>query len=109
MNKDQLERAVDLAYDRGYDAGKWDTADAIFKDLEKAMQRSKTTHVGWEFFGMILEDYVEDMKLKYGIKEPQHNPVVSGYYVEPKGESVGGVPVAPTDTWNISGYKVEED
>ena len=86
-----------------------DVVEQIFRDLEKAMQRSKTTHAGWDVFGTILEDYVEDMKEKYGVKEPQHNPVASGYYVEPKGEGIGGVPVAPTDTWNISGYKVEED
>jgi hypothetical protein len=41
--------------------------------------------------------------------EPQPNPVASGYYVEPKDERIGGVHAAPTDTWIISGYRVEED
>lgn len=43
------------------------------------------------------------------MEEHQHNPVASGYYVEPKGERIGGVLAAPKDTWIISGDRVEED
>ena len=43
------------------------------------------------------------------MEEPQHNPVASGYVVEPEGERIGGVLVEPKDTWIISGYIGEED
>ena len=43
------------------------------------------------------------------MEEPKHNPVASGYVVEPEGERIGGVLVEPKDTWIISGYRVEED
>ena len=60
--------AKESAYDEGFEVGRQSVAEEIFEELEAAMQRSKTTHAGWEFFGMILEDYVEDMKKKYGVK-----------------------------------------
>ena len=93
MYKDQLERAVDLAYARGYDAGKWDTADSIFKDLDQILMNTYSdTYGSWKG----IDRELADLKEKYGIKEHQHNPAASGYYVEPRGE------------WTVSGYRVEE-
>ena len=45
-----------------------DIAEQIFADIESAMRLSKTTHVGQQFYGLILEDYIEGMKKKYGVK-----------------------------------------
>ena len=51
-----------------YNSGKQFAAEEIFRELETAMQRSKINYVGREVFNLILEDYVEDMKKKYGVK-----------------------------------------
>lgn len=64
---DMNQIAVEIAYSDGYDAGKQAAAEHIFEEIERAMRLSKTTHVGQQFYGMILENYIEVMKKKYGV------------------------------------------
>lgn len=57
-------------------------------------------------------EWFEGCKYRYNhdsYNATQSNVVASGCYVEPKGEPISGVLVAPTDTWTISGYRVEKD
>ena len=45
-----------------------DIAEQIFADLESAMRLSKTTHVGQQFYGLVLETCINNIKKKYGVK-----------------------------------------
>ena len=57
--------ATELAYKNGYEAGKTSVVEQIFEDIESAMRLSKTTHVGQEFYGLVLETCVANIKNKY--------------------------------------------
>ena len=65
---DMNQIAVEIAYADGYDAGKQAAAEQIFADIESALRLSKTTHVGQQFYGLVLETYVNNIKKKYGGK-----------------------------------------
>ena len=60
--------AREAAYDEGFEAGKQSAAEQILADIESAMRLSKTTHVGQQFYGLILETCVNNIKKKYGVK-----------------------------------------
>ena len=60
--------AFEAKYDEGYEAGKQAAAEQIFSELESALRLSKTTHVGQQFYGLVLETYVNNIKKKYGVK-----------------------------------------
>ena len=60
--------ALEIKYDEGYSAGKLAAAEQIFADIESAMRLSKTTHVGQQFYGLVLETCVNNLKKKYGVK-----------------------------------------
>ena len=45
-----------------------DIVEQIFADIESAMRLSKTTHVGQQFYGLVLETCVNNIKKKYGVK-----------------------------------------
>ena len=45
-----------------------DVVEQIFADIESAMRLSKTTHVGQQFYGLVLETCVNNIKKKYGVK-----------------------------------------
>lgn len=45
-----------------------DIVDQIFADIESAMRLSKTTHVGQQFYGLVLETWVNNIKEKYKVK-----------------------------------------
>ena len=55
-------------HDFGYEEGKQAAAEQIFADIESAMRLSKTTHVGQQFYGLVLETCVNNIKKKYGVK-----------------------------------------
>ena len=42
--------------------------EQIFADIESAMRLSKTTHVGQQFYSLVLETCVNNIKKKYGVK-----------------------------------------
>lgn len=60
--------ALEAKYDEGYEAGKQAVAEQIFEDIESAMRLSKTTHVGQQFYGLVLETCITNIKKKYGVK-----------------------------------------
>ena len=60
--------ALEAKYDEGYEAGKQAAAEQIFADIERAMRSSKTTLVGQQFYHVVLENYIEELKNKYGVK-----------------------------------------
>ena len=60
--------ALEAKYDEGYEAGKQAAAEQIFADIESAMRLSKITHVGQQFYGLVLETCVNNIKKKYGVK-----------------------------------------
>ena len=60
--------AREVAYAEGYDAGKQAAAEQIFADIESALRLSKTTHVGQQFYGLVLETCINNIKKKYGVK-----------------------------------------
>ena len=60
--------AREVAYAEGYDAGKQAAAEEIFADIESALRLSKTTHVGQQFYGLVLETCINNIKKKYGVK-----------------------------------------
>ena len=60
--------ALEAKYDEGYEAGKQAAAAQIFEDIESAMRLSKTTHVGQQFYGLVLETCVNNIKKKYEVK-----------------------------------------
>ena len=60
--------ALEAKYDEGYEAGKQAAAEQIFADIESAMRLSKTTHVGQQFYSLVLETCVNNIKKKYGVK-----------------------------------------
>lgn len=60
--------AREVAYAEGFDAGKQAAAEQIFEDIESAMRLSKITHVGQQFYGLVLETCVNNIKKKYGVK-----------------------------------------
>ena len=45
-----------------------DIVEQIFADIKSAMRHSKTTHVGQQFYGLVLETCVNNIKKKYGVK-----------------------------------------
>ena len=45
-----------------------DIVEQIFADIESAMRLSKTTHVGQQFYGLVLETCINNIKKKYGVK-----------------------------------------
>lgn len=45
-----------------------DIVDQILADIESAMRLSKITHVGQQFYGLVLETCVNNIKKKYGVK-----------------------------------------
>ena len=45
-----------------------DVVEQIFADIESAMRLSKTTHVGQQFYGLVLETCVNNIKKEYGVK-----------------------------------------
>ena len=61
--------AREVAYAEGYDAGKQAAAEQIFSDIESALRLSKTTHVGQQFYGLVLETCINNIKKKYGGKQ----------------------------------------
>ena len=65
---DMNQIAVEIAYADGFDAGKLAAAEQIFADIESAMRLSKTTHVGQQFYGLVLETCINNIKKKYGVK-----------------------------------------
>jgi hypothetical protein len=60
------ERDIVAAYNSGFGAGYAEARDRIFKEIEKVLKSSKTTHVGQQFYGMILEDYLAEIKKTFG-------------------------------------------
>ena len=42
--------------------------EQIFADIESAMRLSKTTHVGQQFYGLVLETCINNIKKKYGVQ-----------------------------------------
>ena len=60
------EKDIAAAYNSGFDAGYAEARDRIFVEIEKALKSSKTTHVGQQFYGMILEDYLAEIKKTFG-------------------------------------------
>ena len=60
--------ALEAKYDEGYEAGKQAAAEQIFADIESAMRLSKTTHVGQQFYGLVLETCINNIKKKHGVK-----------------------------------------
>ena len=42
--------------------------EQIFADIESAMRLSKTTHVGQQFYSLVLETCLNNIKKKYGVK-----------------------------------------
>ena len=59
---------IETAYTEGFRTGKQTTAEQIFADIESALRLSKTTHVGQEFYGLVLETCINNIKKKYGVK-----------------------------------------
>lgn len=68
MSSNWLTNAIakEAAYDDGYSDGYAKARDQIFKEIDKALKYSKTTHVGQQFYGLILEDYLADIKKIFG-------------------------------------------
>lgn len=60
------EKDIEIAYNNGVSAGYAEARDRIFKEIEKALRSSKTTHVGQQFYGMILENYLAEIKKTFG-------------------------------------------
>ena len=60
--------ARETAYEEGYDAGKKAAVEEIFADIESAMRLSKITHVGQQFYGLVLETCINNIKKRYGVK-----------------------------------------
>lgn len=70
-NKFEIEARnilIEKAYNEGFDAGKQAGREEVFADIEAAMRLSKTTHVGQQFYGLVLETCVNNIKKKYGVK-----------------------------------------
>ena len=65
---DMNQIAVEIAYSDGFDAGKQAGREEVFADIEAAMRLSKTTHVGQQFYGLVLETCINNIKKKYGVK-----------------------------------------
>ena len=59
---------IETAYTEGFRTGKQAAAEQIFADIESAMRLSKTTHVGQQFYGLVLETCVNNIKKKHGVK-----------------------------------------
>ena len=60
------EKDIAAAYNKGFSAGYAEARDRIFKEIERVLKSSKTTHVGQQFYGMILEDYLAEIKKTFG-------------------------------------------
>lgn len=60
------EKDIAAAYNKGFSVGYAEARDRIFKEIEKALKSSKTTHVGQQFYGMILENYLAEIKKTFG-------------------------------------------
>ena len=59
---------IETAYTEGFRAGKKAAVEQIFSEIESAMQRSKTTLIGTQFYHVVLENYIEELKTKYEVK-----------------------------------------
>ena len=59
---------IETAYTEGFRTGKQAAAEQIFADIESALRLSKTTHVGQQFYGLVLETYINNIKKKYGVR-----------------------------------------
>ena len=59
--------ATEVAYRNGFEAGQKAKVEQIFADIESAMRLCKTTHVGQEFYGLLLEQLVANIKKKYEV------------------------------------------
>ena len=75
MNKTLNQRIYEIPgdvkkaiHDFGYEEGKKAAAEQIFAEIESAMRLSKTTHVGQQFYGLVLETCINNIKKKYGVK-----------------------------------------
>lgn len=65
---DMNQIAVEIAYADGFDAGKQAGREEVLADIEAAMRLSKTIHVGQQFYSLVLETCVNNIKKKYGVK-----------------------------------------
>ena len=71
MNKTLNQRIYEVPGDIKkaiYDSGKLAATEQIFADIESALRLSKTTHVGQQFYGLVLETCINNIKKKYGVK-----------------------------------------
>lgn len=66
MELPEHEKIIVDAYNSGFGAGYAKARDRIFEEIEKVLKSSKTTHVGQQFYGMILEDYLAEIKKTFG-------------------------------------------
>ena len=66
MELPEHEKIIVDAYNSGFGAGYAEARDRIFKEIERVLKFSKTTHVGQQFYGMILEDYLAEIKKTFG-------------------------------------------
>jgi hypothetical protein len=66
MELPEHEKIIVAAYNSGFGAGYAEARDRIFTEIEKALKSSKTTHVGQQFYGIILEDYLAEIKKTFG-------------------------------------------
>lgn len=60
------EKIIVDAYNSGFGTGYAQARDRIFEEIERVLKSSKTTHVGQQFYGMILEDYLAEIKKTFG-------------------------------------------
>lgn len=60
------EKIIVDAYNSGFGTGYAQARDRIFEEIERVLKSSKTTHVGQQFYGMILEDYLAEIKRTFG-------------------------------------------
>lgn len=66
MELPEREKIIVAAYNSGFGAGYAQARDRIFEEIERVLKSSKTTHVGQQFYGMILEDYLAEIKRTFG-------------------------------------------
>ena len=66
MELPEHEKIIVNAYNSGFGTGYAEARDRIFKEIERVLKFSKTTHVGQQFYSMILEDYLAEIKKTFG-------------------------------------------
>ena len=66
MELPEHEKIIVDAYNSGFGTGYAQARDRIFEEIERVLKSSKTTHVGQQFYGMILEDYLAEIKRTFG-------------------------------------------